>query len=321
MSKTAQDGVRKMLGQMLIEAGLIDEIQLTVALGAQKESGLKIGKQLLKLGFVEEGDLAMFLKDDSDVGIPLPQRRISPEALKSVPEAIAFQYKVVPLALVGKSLVLALADPSDLKTIDELSFKLGKNIHPVRAFEWDIESALLKFYKGFSDDELSMLTNVSSVGEQYANAQWSFGNQVLLDEPTIVKAPPKPAAAPAPQRPDPPTARTQEPAARPAPSRAPQTPPQPQPAVRPVPPPAAPVPDEDLSTGGAWESLLDQIEHTSHSWDRQPFQKSRAARILSKAALNLKSNEVLEALIDLLMDKRIVSEEELINRLKSLKNR
>ena len=66
MGNAAQnDGKRKLLGQMLVEANLIDEIQLTVALGAQNDSGLKLGKQLLKLGFVEEGDLAMFLKDET----------------------------------------------------------------------------------------------------------------------------------------------------------------------------------------------------------------------------------------------------------------
>ena len=334
MSNATQNkGARKLLGQMLIEAGLIDEIQLTVALGAQKQSGLRIGKQLLKLGFVEEGDLALFLKDDSDMGVPLLKRTISPEALKAVPEMIAFEYKVIPLALVGKTLVLAVHDPADIKVIDELSFKLGKNIHPVRAFEWDIESALLKFYKGFSDDELSMLTNVSSAGEQYANAQWSFGDQVLLDEPTIKEEPTlkkEPAKQPSSPAPKPSPTPLKRPAAKPAQPQVGQ----PQMRQRPASAPAAPAmrptgarpqgieptTAEVETTDNAWESLLDQMEHTSHAWDNKPIQKSRAAKIISDAAVNLKKDEILEAMIDLLIDKKLLTEKEILGKLKSLGN-
>lgn len=188
---------RKRLGEMLIEAGLIDEIQLTVALGLQKESGLKLGKQLLKLGFVEEADLALFLKDETDMGVPLTKRKISPDAIKSVPEKIAFKYKVVPVACVGRTIVIATADPDDIKTMDNLAFEIGKKLHPVRAFEWDIESALLKFYKGFSEDELSMLTNRSSVADQYDSAHWTVGNEVLVQSPHDNRAiTPPPTARP-----------------------------------------------------------------------------------------------------------------------------
>ena len=74
------------------------------------------------------------------------------------------------------------------------------------------------------------------------------------------------------------------------------------------------------TTDNAWESLLDQMEHTSHAWDNKPIQKSRAAKIISDAAVNLKKDEILEAMIDLLIDKKLLTEKEILGKLKSLGN-
>lgn len=303
MQKSGQkSGGRKLLGEMLIDAGMIDEIQLTVALGAQNESGLRLGKQLLKLGFVEEGDLALVLKDEGDMGVPLPQRKITREALAAVPEAIAFKYMVVPLAVVGKSLVLAVPDPNDLKKLDELSFKLSKNIHPVRAFEWDIESALLKFYKGFSDDEIEMLTNVSSTGQQYKDAQWSVGDEVLLDESSVkTETPGRPAPVTRP-------APVQSPAQAKTPARPARRPAHQEPAPRP----------QDSATDVDWESIL---EHTSHAWDKPVEQKKRSSKVLSDAAINLKNADIIQVIVDLLIDKNLLTEKELVDRLSELAKR
>lgn len=168
---------KKMLGQRLIEMGAIDEIQLSVALGMQKQTGIKIGQQLMKLGFIDEKQLTEALKDELEHQMPLIKRTITPQTIKSVPEEMAFQYKVMPVAFAGKTLILAVSDPNDIGVIDDLSFRLGLTIKPIKAFEWDIENALLKYYKFFSDEELEMLTNASDVARQYENTQWTFDHE------------------------------------------------------------------------------------------------------------------------------------------------
>jgi len=295
---------------MLVDAGIIDEIQLTVALGAQNDTGLRLGRQLLKLGFVEERDLAMFLKEDTDLGIPLPKRNISREALKAVPEALAFKHRVVPLAIVGKTLVLAIPDPKDIKTIDELSLVLGKKIQPVRAFEWEIESALLKFYKHFTDEELETLTSMSSAGEQYHKATWAFGSEVLLDKTMADLNGKETAAQTSPKRRAvEPTKATSPPVTMKAPTRPAQQQPhvnRPQPGVRQA---AAEAPASKKEK----EEFI--VEHTSQTEKDTTRSAMRASRALSDTIVNMKNADILQAIIDLLMDKKVITEKELIDRL------
>ncbi len=173
MSSQVQSEPKKKLGERLIDAGLIDEIQLAVALGMQKQTGLKLGQQLLKLGFLSEEELSPFLSEQVDMSISLSQRNISAQTIKSIPQDLAFKYKVCPVAFDGKTIVLAMSDPKDITVIDDLVFRLGKKIHPVRALEWDIDTALLKYYSDFTDDELSKLTSASSAAQTYQSAQWT----------------------------------------------------------------------------------------------------------------------------------------------------
>ncbi len=347
---------KKLLGQMLIEAGLIDEIQLTVALGAQRESGLKIGKQLLKLGFIEEADLARFLEGDTDIGVPLVKRKISNEALKAVPEKVAFKYMVFPVAVVGKTLLLATANPDDLKVNDELTFLLSKNIQPVKAFEWDIESALLKFYKGFSDDELSMLTNVSSSADAYNNATWAFDGEILLEDRQKTTPPKKekavpPAPAPQPNRAAQPQQRRtqpQRPSTKPAqPSRPAQGARQAAPTASAVPAaskqqktpsarrdllkqaareaqadaqaaPSSIIPDTtspEASTDDQWEFIL---EHTSLV-DDEPVNTPKAkSSSLVDTLSNVNDPDILKVIINLLIEKNLLTDEELAKRLSEM---
>ena len=148
----------KRLGELLLESGYIDEIQLAVALGKQKEYGLKLGSQLLKLGFVAERDLAEILREQLGIQwISLFDRDIPREVLDAVPAEVALQYTVMPVEFDKKTITLAMANPNDLAMLDNLAFKLGKNIKPVMALEFDIERAIIKHYSVKEDDFPAML--------------------------------------------------------------------------------------------------------------------------------------------------------------------
>jgi hypothetical protein len=180
--------MKKKLGDVLVEAGLIDEVQLSVALGMQKQSGLKLGSQLLKLGFVRESDLSDILRRQLGIRLSLADRTIPPQALQSVPMDLAFKYKVMPVAFDGKTILLAMANPSDLETVDALTFQLGKRIKPVHALEWEIDGALLRFYQDFSLEELDRLTTASKSADQYKKMAWSVGNETVVERESPSRA-------------------------------------------------------------------------------------------------------------------------------------
>jgi hypothetical protein len=146
--KKKKSRARKRLGEMLIEAGLVDEMQLAVALGQQKQWGGKLGSELVRLGFIAERELALILQEQMGIKwISLFDREIPPEAVKAVPYKYAIKYLVMPLDYDGKTITLATTNPTDLNTMDTLTFILGKRIEPVMALESDINRAIARHYR------------------------------------------------------------------------------------------------------------------------------------------------------------------------------
>lgn len=136
------------LGEMLIQAGLIDQNQLMHALERQKMWGGKLGSNLVYLGFVKEEQLMTFLSQKLMIAsVTLSNYNVSPEVLKTLSLEQAEKYCVLPLALEGKSLSLAMTDPSDLTAISELQFACGKTIKPFVALEGSIKNAINRYYR------------------------------------------------------------------------------------------------------------------------------------------------------------------------------
>ena len=158
MSDSDDEKKKKRLGEMLLEAGYIDEIQLAVALGQQKQYGGKLGIQLLKLGFVPERTLADILKQQLGITlVTLYEKTIPQEVIETIPFEIAFKYTVIPVDADNNTITLATTNPSDLATIDELAFCLNKKIRPVMALDWDIERAIIAHYKFEDEQELKQI--------------------------------------------------------------------------------------------------------------------------------------------------------------------
>jgi type IV pilus assembly protein PilB len=133
---------------MLIDAGLITELQQVVAVGEQKMWGGKLGSVLIHLGFVDENSVASVLeKQFRQKCISLKNKEIPSNAISMVRPGIARQYCIMPLSLDKKTLTIAMPDPNDLATIDDLAFMLGVNVRPVLAIEYDIKNAIDRYYR------------------------------------------------------------------------------------------------------------------------------------------------------------------------------
>ncbi len=143
--------IKKKLGEMLIEAGVIDDLQLRSALGHQKQWGGRLASTLINLNLVNERSIASILeKKLGQKCISLEDIQIQPEALKKINYDIARKQSILPLDFDKKTLTIAMSDPTDLKIIDELSFRFGVRIKPVLAIESSINKALDKYYKDTS---------------------------------------------------------------------------------------------------------------------------------------------------------------------------
>lgn len=114
------------IGDMLVAAGEITEQQLQDALAEQKASGLKLGRVLIDLGFVEEERFLFFLSEQC--GAPfydLTTFSYDPELVVLIPETLARRYRVLVLEKNGDEIVVGMTDPMDIFAYDEIARKLN----------------------------------------------------------------------------------------------------------------------------------------------------------------------------------------------------
>lgn len=108
----------------------------------------KLGQLLVERGLITAEDLAMVLSQQ--MGMPyidLSNYEIKPEVLELIPESIAQKYNVIPLTLSNKTLVVAIADPTNVHTLEALAFHTKMRIEPVIAVAKDIQAAVDRNYK------------------------------------------------------------------------------------------------------------------------------------------------------------------------------
>ncbi len=146
-----------MLGDLLLEAGLIDQFQLDSALSYQRNLGGQIGAALVKLGYLPQETIAEFLEAQqlySRVG--LDELTIDPVLMELLPLKRMEQLMVFPVQLRyqenEKILRVAMTDPTDLRLIENLQFITGCRVLPLVATEDDILHAI----RMNTDDDLQL---------------------------------------------------------------------------------------------------------------------------------------------------------------------
>ena len=141
--------VTKKLGEMLVEADLITPDQLQDALRQQRIAGGRMGSNLVAMGFITEDVLMDFLAQKTGVPrLDLKGLDIPATVLQRIPRRLAEQLMVLPIAMKEpKSLVVAMADPSDLNAVDSARFASGLNIEPVVASYSALKAAIPEYYR------------------------------------------------------------------------------------------------------------------------------------------------------------------------------
>lgn len=139
----------KKLGEMLVEADLISPAQLQEALRHQRIAGGRMGSNLVAMGLISEDLLMDFLAQQTGVPrLDVKNLDIPQALLERIPRRLAEQMVILPVAFKEpKSLVLAMADPSDLNAVDAARFASGMNIEPMVAAHSALKLAIADQYR------------------------------------------------------------------------------------------------------------------------------------------------------------------------------
>lgn len=138
---------RARIGELLISADLITELQLRKGLEIQKESGARIINILMAMGALNTAEFVEFLSaSDAFPTIELTQYDIAPEVTGLITSEFALKHEVMPIELKDSVLTLAMVCPLDIGTIDLLELEMGVEIRPFIASNEDIQACLNRFY-------------------------------------------------------------------------------------------------------------------------------------------------------------------------------
>lgn len=135
------------LGDLLVEGGKLTETQLMDALSKQKSSGRKLGEILVDDGYVTEKDILETI--EFQLGIPFinfSEINIDNKVVKTVPEKLARKYTLVPVALEGEELTIAMADPLNIFAIDDVKMTTGLKIQTAIGRSDQIMDTINKVY-------------------------------------------------------------------------------------------------------------------------------------------------------------------------------
>ena len=139
--------VRKRLGELLVETGLLSEENLTRALSEQRTQRKKLGEVIVSLGMATEEEIAQALS--IQLGIPLidlANTPVEPQAIELIPEKVSRKHLIVPISIEVRDLHIAMADPLSFEAFEDVRFASGYTIKPAIATRTDILWAIDQHY-------------------------------------------------------------------------------------------------------------------------------------------------------------------------------
>jgi type IV pilus assembly protein PilB len=137
------------LGAMLVKAGKITQEQLEKALSIKEKSKEVFGQALIEAGAIQsEEELSDFIGKQLNMGsLRLSDIELNPEIVKLIPLDIARKFTVIAVSKLGKSLIVAIADPNNIYVLDAIKFITGCNVQPVISPEKAILKSIDNYYK------------------------------------------------------------------------------------------------------------------------------------------------------------------------------
>ncbi len=137
------------LGELLLAEKLVSQEALSEALEEKVVHGGRVGTNLVELGLLAEADLARLLGKLHGVAFASGEMNPDPAAMAMVPPAFCDDRDVMPMRADALRISVAVIDPKDLKTIDELGFRTGRRVVPVVIPEFRMNQLLRRHCKAY----------------------------------------------------------------------------------------------------------------------------------------------------------------------------
>jgi len=160
------------IGELLVRERLISSAALEKAEEVSRKSGERLSLALVRQGALTEAELTHFLSRQYGVpAVNLADFELEADVIALVPKEMARKHQVIPMSRVDNSLIVAMADPSNIVALDDLKFLTNYNIDVVVASEAAIAEALAKYYDGGHD--LGSFNLDEMMGELDENVEFS----------------------------------------------------------------------------------------------------------------------------------------------------
>jgi type IV pilus assembly protein PilB len=154
---------RERLGELLVREGLVTREQLMRALEEQRATGMRLGYCLVKQGAIQETALTKTLARQFRMpAVDLSKFEVDARILKLVPADVATKHLVLPLKREGRTLTVAVADPSNAGVLDDLKFITRYDIFPVVAGEFTLRALVEKYYENGDVQMQSLLEEIAA---------------------------------------------------------------------------------------------------------------------------------------------------------------
>jgi len=152
--------MRIRIGDLLVKAGVITDLQLKAALAEQSQWGGKLGDILVRMEFITEEVLVRALSKQTGIARAEVGGELEQTALALVTAETVEEFNLIPLALKddGRTLVVAMSDPANVMVTDHLRSLTGCRIEAQLAGASAIRAAIARWYRGeeLAGDESSM---------------------------------------------------------------------------------------------------------------------------------------------------------------------
>jgi type IV pilus assembly protein PilB len=139
--------IKKRLGEMLVEKGLLTQEQLTKSLADQKKAGLKLGQYLTRQGIVNEQSIIDLLSKQLKIQRYHPDSfPLDMDLVRTIPIDVAQKYQVAPLKRKGRLLTIAMVDPLDINALDFIEVMTNAEVEPVVCSEREVNQLIDSLY-------------------------------------------------------------------------------------------------------------------------------------------------------------------------------
>ena len=179
------------LGDLLVSEGLLSRDALNQALAEHRSSGLPLGLVIARQGLVPEVEVTRLVARQLRVpAVDLSRFEADPRLLRLIPPEVAKRHLVLPLKRDGRTLTVAMANPTDQILLQELRFLTRFDLFPVFAGELTLRTLVERYYDTHDQQLQAMLKDMEGVAEEVEvieSQRDDEGGEASVDDIPVVK--------------------------------------------------------------------------------------------------------------------------------------